>query len=43
MNKQVRYLILFILICILIAGVVYLMVQYQNDYNAMNRLLEAQR
>jgi cell division protein FtsL len=41
--KRTRNLILFLLVCVLIAGVAYLMIQYQNDYNSMNRLLEAQR
>lgn len=41
--KRARNLILFLLVCVLIAGVAYLMIQYQNDYNAMNRLIESQR
>jgi cell division protein FtsL len=41
--KRTRNLILFLLVCVLIAGVAYLMIQYQNDYNSMNQLLEAQR
>lgn len=41
--KRARNLLLFLLVCVLIAGVAYLMIQYQNDYNSMNRLLESQR
>lgn len=43
MNKRIKYLILFVLICILIIGVASLMAQYQAESAAIRSQIEAQR
>lgn len=40
---RLRNLVLFLLICILIAGVVSLMAQYQFESNAIRTQIESQR
>lgn len=40
---RIRNLVLFVLICILIAGVASLMAQYQFESNAIRTQIESQR